>query len=481
MAAILLLCMAALVALPALVVWYAGMELLAPLLWRVRLLQQASRGPQRLLPDGKDNISGLQTDHRPQTRALLEEVTASQTGFLTRDFSTSQRGFQIYVRTRAQTVDETGSTVGIPPTLEDTGTTRTVVSTWVVVVLDNKVSPKLTFHIEVEYDERTVGNEGLVAGLMNGAARTVLARGDRMTLTEARLILESPFLLSERSPSSVIEGVVTIAERLVRVCPSPHQVPNEVSLLRENLESDPSAQVRAQAADLLLSRYRSLAFDVADTALQDPSPEVRLAAARHMGDVGFPVLEELIFDTQLDAPNADELRQRALRFLIREFSVERTLPMLEKAIREGPDSLRQIAIRQIGHLRYSEAVAWLTPLARSRDLETIAAGCESLAEVGGSKAEAILIELLNRSEPSVLRAAVEAIAHIGTLSSAPRLLSIVKNGPTRAIRVSAATTLQLVTARGTRVETGRLSLLDAESAGTLAIASNASLPEEPEE
>lgn len=470
MSGFLLLCLVCLVALPVVGAWYTGVELIAPLLWRARLIGQAYRAPRLLPPPG--GPSGLSPEQRPEIRALIADATATRTGPFTRDFSSTLQGLPIYVRTQARVVDDHGATVGIPYTLGEQAETRSVVVTWVVADLRGRVSDKLTFHVEVGDEERGFGDEGLVAALLDGKARRQLGRGDRLTLADAFLVLESPFLLADRVPAPVVEGLARIAARLAHACDPPESAPDVAALLRANLERDELDRVRAKAADLLIARYPAEADRAAALALCDTSAEVRFAAARHLGFEGFWVLERVAFDRTQVGSAADGLRQRALRFMVREFSTESMLPLLERAIRGGPDALRQIAIRQVGELRHAPAVAWLAALPRSNEVETVAAGCEALAQIGDAAAEALLIELLARPEPVVVRAAVEAIAQVGTVASVPALTRVVERCSEREIRLSAATAIQLVQARGAPEALGALSLLEpGERAGQLALLS----------
>lgn len=478
MSGFLLLCLVSLVALPVVGAWYAGVELIAPLLWRARLLGQAYRAPALLPPPGASGA--LPLDARADTRSLMEEATATRSGPFTKDFSTTLHEVPIYLRTQARVVDDRGSSVGIPYTLQEQAETRSVVVAWVVADLRGLVPSKLTFHFEVDDEDRGFGDEGLVAALLDGSARHRLGRGDKITLSDGFLVLEAPFLLADRVPIPVVDALARMGARLGASCQPPGSAPDVAALLRENLEGDEWERVRARAADLLISRYPTEADQAAATALADESAEVRFAAARHLGEEGFEILENVAFDRTQVGSAADGLRQRALRFMVREFSTARMLPLLERAIREGPDALRQIAIRQVGHLRHQPAAAWLSALPRSQEPDTVAAGCEALSQIGDPASEALLIELLDRPEPMVLRAAVDAIAQVGTVASVPSLNRVLERSASRELRLSAATAIQLVQTRGAPEAIGALSLVDdGRGAGQLALSSTGGADPEP--
>ncbi len=465
-----LLCLLSVLALPSMIVWYAGLELLAPLFWRLKLLGKASSPARRLLTAPDESNAHID---RPvtETQLLINEITATKQGWFTRDYSMTRDPFDIHVRTQVRAVDESGAGVGIPYTLEEISRTHSVVAMWIIIPLRGLIPPGLTFHLEASFEERALGDERLIAALMNGRTRNLMGHGDRLYLSDECLTLEAPFLLRERQPMPVIEGLLEVAHRLSRVATSAHTPPDVASLLIENLSDDQSELVRAKAADLLLSRYKDHR-SAASVALKDPAPAVRFAAARHMSEEGFPIIEAIIFEPTGGDLNSEGLRQRALRFMIREYTTERILPILERVIREGSDGLRQISIRHVGKLRHQPAIAWLTPLPRSRDTETITAGCEALAQIPNPSAEALLIELLNRPEPSIIRAAIDAIAQIGTMSSSSALSHLASHGSTRIIRTAAATTLQLVRTRDLPEGAGQLSLIDGHGSGALSIIAN---------
>lgn len=478
MTAFLLLCVASVVALPILGAWYTGVEVIAPLLWRARLLGQAYNAPRALPPPEE---SGLAPDPSENTKRLLDEATATRASALSRDFTTAKHALPVYLRALARAVDEAGRAVGLPYTMEEQAETRSVVVAFVVVDLRSAIPERLTFHFELDDEACAFGDEGLIAGLLDGAARHHLGRGDRLTLSDGFLVLEAPFLLADRVPGPVVEAMAAIGGRLARACAPDRGLPRIAALLRENLANDDLDTVRARAVDLLLARFPKDAEVAAERALADEAAEVRFAAARHLEEAGFEVIEAVAFDRTQIGPTADGLRQRALRFLVREFPTDEVLPLLERAVRDGPDALRQIAIRQLGHLEYEPAIPWLNALSRSREPETIVAGCETLAQLGPNPAsEAILVELMEREETVILKAAVDAVAQVGTVASVPSLERVLEKTSSRELRLSAATAIQLVQSRGAPAVIGALSLVDdARGAGQLALADGVEKPETP--
>ena len=465
-----LLSAACLVALPILGAWYTGVELVAPLWWRARMLRQGYAAPRMLLPPPGQGAGTLAETRDPAVRRLIDEATATRGGPFTKDFVDFTRDRPIYVRTQARTVDASGAQVGIPYTLEEHSRTRSVVVAWVVIDLREVMSSRVLLHVEAGREERSFGDEGLVAALLDGATRDQLADGDKLSISEGFVVLESPFLLADRVADPVVDAVDRLADRLARVCPPHNRRPLVSMLLRENLEHDPQPAVRAAAADLLIAHHPDQADWAAARALADRRAEVRFAAARHLGEEGFEVLEQVVFEGP-DAPGSrDGLRQRALRFAVREFPPDRVRPLLARAIEEGPDALRQIAVTQLGDLgQRAGAELAERALRLAREPATVAAACDAVARIGDQAHEGRLVELLADGRREVLRAAIEALAQIGTIGSVPALSRLAESGTDREIRLAAATTIPIVQTRGAPEALGALSVVESSGGGELAV------------
>lgn len=450
-----LLCLLSLLALPSMVVWYTGLELIGPLVWRLRLLGQASKSPQALLP--ATNSIGFLLDNRPETRLILDEITATPKTWFTRDFSARIHNYQVYVRSQPRAVNESGSKTSIPYTLEEMTGTHSVVAIWVLVSLGHKISKQLKFHIEAGLEERAYGRNGLLAGLLDSQARNLLGEGDKLSFSDGYLTLEAPFLLKQRSPSPVILGLVRIAERLSSACDPKNKMPRTHELLLENFKQDPDPRVRAKATEFLLKNHHS---DVIQPALEDPAPLVRFTAARHLGYEGFHVIVSILTDSNIHNAKDRILQQRALKFLIRTYPLQKVLPILKQLVENGPQTLRTEIFNHLAQIRHPSTVTWMTSVLQESDTDTVVAGCEVLAKIPGAKSEVILIELLQRPDRKILQATLKALAQIGTRRSARALQDVCKRATTRNLRITAETTLQLILTRELPEGTGQLSLLD---------------------
>lgn len=467
MGVFILLSAACLAALPVIGAWYAGVELVAPVVWRIRLLRQGAQAPALLLPAGTESKLPLAPTKALAIRQLINEATGNFYAAGARDFVVEGEGPPRYVRTQARFVDAQGHPAGIPYTLDEQNRTQSVVVTWLVVDLRDTLSARVLLHIELGRQERDFGDDDLVAALLSGTVKSKLQKGDRILISEGFVVLESPFLLSRgASLTRAVEAMSDLSGRLSSVLGSDGR-PRVSELLVHNLKQDRSTRVRAAAADRLLQNHADLADWTAAQGLADPQAEVRFATARHLGEEGF----DIIVDVALaDDEVPDGLRQRALRFLMREFSVKRVIPVLQRAIREGPDTLRLIAMRQAGAVRLKVAIPWIAEaIPFTKEPDTLVAGCEALARLGGRSAEGALVSLLNSEEKLVVRAAVEALAPIGTIASVAALTRVAETTTDREIKLSATTTIAIVQTRGAPEVLGALSLADRDLGGELSL------------
>lgn len=464
MLALLVFCFV-IVAFPTVAAWYARLELIAPFV-KTPLLEAGHR--PRALP-APSEPSSLVRDRGGRLRGLLDDATAFRAGLLTRDYTVERRGFEIGIRTHPRIVDEHGSGLGISHGLLEQTRSRRVLVTWLVIDLSDRLPRNLAFHRELGEEERGFGDEALVSGILTGKLRTALGRGDRLTLGEGRWILESPFMLARARFEATLDAWAEAAERLLGAIPDGERQPDLSALLLEVLEEDPAERARATAADLLITRFPKMADRAAAIALSDESLEVQLAAARHLGAEGFQLIERIVLgDEQQLAPSA--LRQRALRFMVREHDHVALLPVFRTVLEEGPDSLRRIAVAACGERAEAEAIPWMRKLAEWRDAETVATACVALSRMDDPRAEALLISALRRPEPTILRAAIDALVLIGTSTAVPALKLVSEQHADRELRFAAATAMLLVEGRAAPSEVGALSVVDPnDEAGGLAL------------
>jgi hypothetical protein len=225
-----------------------------------------------------------------------------------------------------------------------------------------------------------------------------------------------------------------------------------------NAQHDPEPGARLASLLVLVREFRNEASlpETLRRACGDASPRIRLHAATALGAEGRPVLVDLA-----ESATDDACAARAIEALGHQLAVERTIAILERALRYN--------------LR-----------------DTAQACMKALSAVGPSanSAESRLVDVLERDDVDLRIAAARALGHVATVSAVlplqeaaarvgtPGFISAARQAVAQIqSRVQGASTGQLSMATA---DAGRLSMAGAE-AGQLAVAESAggrvSLPE----
>jgi hypothetical protein len=260
----------------------------------------------------------------------------------------------------------------------------------------------------------------------------VRKRRETFRLVNGRLLLLLPpgTLTPERLAAGV-DAAVAFAQRLAAIAAD---VP---AALARNAREDRSPAVRLKNLEELAEHFPTVPVtrETLGALRGDPEPDVRLLAAILSRDQGFETLV-----ASLRAPHLDgDLLLRALVHLVTSFGSERTRPVIASILDGGPDSLREgalLAIREAG------SPAW-----------------EDLA-IGALALEA----------PEVRRAAIGALARIGTKASIPPLRAIERDEPLDLLQNAATVAAAQIRERLTDAAAGQIALADDGGAGRLSLA-----------
>jgi hypothetical protein len=260
------------------------------------------------------------------------------------------------------------------------------------------VSFDSTFFIE--------GPKWLVFAVLDAETRRLLFRAS----TESWLEISNGQLRAEMSYEkvpSILPLLLDVAQRFAQ----PLDIPRR---LAENAHQDPAPGVRLQNLLLLI---RELPEDLwtaeaLRTACSDPSPEVRLRAAKELGDEGRDVLLELAESLADDTVSAE-----AVSILGQELPFERTRVILDRARGLRHTVTARICLEVLGD---SGAAAAVDALAKvmEEELGVLApAAAQALGATGSPAAEPPLILALQR-EPADLRvAAANALGRVGSVAA----------------------------------------------------------------
>jgi HEAT repeat protein len=159
-------------------------------------------------------------------------------------------------------------------------------------------------------------------------------------------------------------------------------------------------------------------------ALGDPSPWVRLSAARFVWGGEEAVLEALVLD--LDVP--DEAAGDAVALLAARRPAAEAGPILVSALKTRSGEARLRAVQELGRIRFAPAFGPLVVLLERSDAGTAAAAAQALARLGDARAEPSLLARLGSDARELRLAAARALGVVGGVAAVEPLLRRLDTG-----------------------------------------------------
>jgi HEAT repeat protein len=153
--------------------------------------------------------------------------------------------------------------------------------------------------------------------------------------------------------------------------------------------------------------------------LKDPSPWVRLAAARFLKDEGLEVLKHLALDRAVPESAAAE----AVALFAARCPAEQAGPLLLTALKTHSGEVRRQAVEELGRIHYGPARGPLIVLLEHADPRTGAAAAAALAALGDVTAEPALLKAVESDSRELRLAAVRALGTVGSAVSVEPLLA----------------------------------------------------------
>lgn len=212
------------------------------------------------------------------------------------------------------------------------------------------------------------------------------------------------------------------------------------------------------------------------TACSDPSPAIRLRAARKLGAEGRSVLVELVESLEDDTSSA-----QAISILERELPSERTIAILDQALQRRRLQTAHACLVLLGRYEFTPVDTLANVMARESGELAVTAAL-ALGETGNAAAEQPLILALQRGQADLRVAAANALARIGSVAAVLPLKEAAERFPRNSALLSA--TRQAIAEIQSRIqgaspgqlslaatEAGQLSLAEAE-AGRLSLATD---------
>ena len=459
-----LVCFLCLLAVPIALTYYAGNLLVAPVFWLGKRLL-AQRSGRRLL---EASTGRLRPTASSEVKKIFDTTAFTRQTFGTRDHEGEIDGLRIMMRTQPRTVDMSGAITGFPWSRQDQVNALEVIGCAIVIDLRDRIPRELNLHVQFGAEETSFGSERAIAALLDGQLRNATRRGDQLGVGDGLLMFDSPFAIRDGCLDPLLAALVRAGNRLVQA--TWNGVLDEGRLLLENLERDQEVAVRSRAADVLLSELPQHRQATLALALNDASPEVRFAAARHLKAGSFEIIQRVLRDPLA----SDGLTERALRHLIRRFKSERTVPVLRQVLLDGDRHLVRIAVRHLGELRYQAAIGWLDELVRNLLDPTGEVACviaQALGNLGSADAESTLLVLLDSPDHEVKLAAAEALGNVGTRRAVEKLLHATRSARLdRRLKETIEAAIQAIRARLGPLGVGALSLVEESSeCGALSI------------
>jgi hypothetical protein len=303
------------------------------------------------------------------------------------------------------------------------------------------------------------GPAKLVFALLDAETRQLLVRlGLDGPLDISRSVLRVHQLPVERVPYA-LPLLLDIGRRFAQ----PLDVPRR---LAENAHQDPINWVRLQNL-LVLVRWlpdHPATAEALRKACSDPSPEIRLRAAKELGAEGRGVLLDLAENLENDAVSAE-----AVSVLDQELPFELTKAILDRALNTGFIQTAHVCLKALGHNGTAAAIDILTKALENKNGALAATAAWALGAVGSPAAEPPLIAALERKEENLQVIAANALGRVGSVAAVLPLKEMADRFLPGEIRRAARQAIAEIQSRAQGASPGQLSLAGAE-AGQLSLA-----------
>jgi len=237
--------------------------------------------------------------------------------------------------------------------------------------------------------------------------------------------------------------------------------------LAENARRDPEEGVRLR--NLLLLVFELPAKKpVVDAALRaacaDPSPRIRIRAAKELGSEGHGVLRELAAGLEDDAISA-----QAVTALGAELAFEQTADVLRNALRRRRLRTALACLESAGR-GGAPAVEILAKVVAREHGELAAAAARALGQTASAAAEPPLVLALQHEDPQIRVAAANALGEIGAAAAVlPLKEAAARHANDAELRRATRQAIAAIQSRLTGASPGQLSLAGDE-AGRLSLA-----------
>lgn len=268
---------------------------------------------------------------------------------------------------------------------------------------------------EIEVGDKSFDRLFYIEGPMRLALPLFNEKARRLLITAGTEILSfgKPLEIrgGELRVDTVDRDLATVLPLLLDIGEQLAQPMDVAQRLAENATLDPEAGVRSTNLLLLARGYSGEpgTLEVLRSASSDPSPEVRLRAARELGAEGRDVLLELA-----ENPADDALSAQAISILGPELPFERAKAILVHALRRRRHQTARACVESLGRSGDAMAVGVLAKVMTREKGELATAAALALRTAGSPAAEGALIQTLLRDQKDLQVAAASALGPLGS-------------------------------------------------------------------
>jgi HEAT repeat protein len=338
-----------------------------------------------------------------------------------------------------------------PPNFKTVRISREAILHWTREIEIGDVSFDNTFFIE--------GPMGLVFAMLDEETRRLLFRAS----TESQVEISNGELRAEMSCEkvpSILPLLLDIGQRFAK----PLEIPKR---LAENAHQDPAPGVRLQNLLLLIRELPEdpRTAEAVRTACSDPSPSVRLRAARELGAEGRDILLDLAESLEDDIVSAE-----AVSILGRELPFGRMRAILDRTRSVRHILTARVCLEALGRSGAADAVDALAKVMEEEEGELAPAAAQALGTTGSPAAEPSLILALQRELEDLRVAAASALGRVGSAAAVlPLKEAAERSWLDRELRRAAHQAIAEIQSRLPGATPGQLSLAGAD-AGQLSLA-----------
>jgi hypothetical protein len=243
----------------------------------------------------------------------------------------------------------------------------------------------------------------LVCSLLDAETRRLLSRVNAESRLEISAGVLRAVITDEKVPD-VLPLLLDLGRRCAELVIDPRRV-------AQNAKTDPEPGVRLCNLLLLIRELpeHQATVEALRAACADPSPEIRLRAAKELGAEGHGVLVELT-ECELD----DAASAEAVSLLERELPIERVKTILDSALRGRRLQTARVCVEVLSRSGAPAAVDTLIEVLAQESGEMGAAAALALGRVGSALAVLPLKEAAerHRHDRELRRAVRQAVAEI---------------------------------------------------------------------